>query len=555
MNDDVAKRGAVKSVVRSRSLKIDPKSSDESDGFKSAVFGALGGANASGSGGTHRGTPSTAQQRSRKSRRSGPKQSEPTEGAASRALREIEQSYKSSKLSKSSSPHRSRGFPDDVDDVKVGLQTCLRKRELFYRPDAHYMDLQPNLNRRMRAILFDWMLEVCQEYILKRETLHTALINVDRYLSRAARIERGDLQLVGVASLFLAAKLEEIYPPRGSDFVLTTDGAYTVNQIYQMEAKMLSAFDWYSTPVTPVAWMNVYFREIFEIASARSLKLSKSLRISAPGVLAGVPVGSIVGAAAFAPEPYVKVMEKIDLLVLDLSVLGFLPSHLVASILYAFLPKICPIVKPEDVVKVSGYTVAELHKCMLWSKQFLQGFGPSPSPNSRQNLYSEDIPRVDFYTMQQHHPTALQHYKDSYDLASKLKCQLTIHHFKVVNSYVYEVRLDAALGVLFGAHAKPFSSDPTNAPLEFQFFPSPDLTTQALECDMTTEQLIGSLFPNAKGEYEIYCISTEDLRAMKATGTTPTSNRPQKSNGRNPTSDGNFDDSLRSNEMLNIVQS
>ena len=41
---------------------------------------------------------------------------------------------------------------------------------------------QPHLQPRMRAILFDWMMEVAQEFTLGRETLHLAFNLVDRYL-------------------------------------------------------------------------------------------------------------------------------------------------------------------------------------------------------------------------------------------------------------------------------------------------------------------------------------------------------------------------------------
>ena len=133
--------------------------------------------------------------------------------------------------------------------------------------------------------------------------------------------------------------------------------------------------------------------------------------------------------------------------------------------------------------------------------------------------------------MQQHHPTALQHYKDSYDKVNKLKCQLTIHHYKVVNSYIYEVRVDARLGTLFDAHLNSFRSESTSEPIDLQFFSSPDLTTHPLERDITTEQLIFSLFPNMKGEYEIYCISTEDFNVMKARHWIETSGKTGRSGG------------------------
>jgi len=36
----------------------------------------------------------------------------------------------------------------------------------------------------MRAILFDWMIEVCNEFTLKRETFYSATALVDKFLSK-----------------------------------------------------------------------------------------------------------------------------------------------------------------------------------------------------------------------------------------------------------------------------------------------------------------------------------------------------------------------------------
>lgn len=35
----------------------------------------------------------------------------------------------------------------------------------------------------MRSVLFDWMMEVCTEFKLKRETYYLAMNYVDKYLS------------------------------------------------------------------------------------------------------------------------------------------------------------------------------------------------------------------------------------------------------------------------------------------------------------------------------------------------------------------------------------
>jgi hypothetical protein len=44
-------------------------------------------------------------------------------------------------------------------------------------------------------------------------------------------VQRGKLQLVGIASLFIAAKYEEIFPPSIAEFVYITDNTYTADQV------------------------------------------------------------------------------------------------------------------------------------------------------------------------------------------------------------------------------------------------------------------------------------------------------------------------------------
>lgn len=45
-------------------------------------------------------------------------------------------------------------------------------------------------------------------------------------------VMRSKLQLVGAASMYLAAKFEEIYPPEVADFVYITDDTYTKLQVF-----------------------------------------------------------------------------------------------------------------------------------------------------------------------------------------------------------------------------------------------------------------------------------------------------------------------------------
>lgn len=53
---------------------------------------------------------------------------------------------------------------------------------------------------------------------------------IDRFLSKHV-VPRSQLQLVGVACMWVAAKYEEIYPPNVADFCYITDSTYSKEQV------------------------------------------------------------------------------------------------------------------------------------------------------------------------------------------------------------------------------------------------------------------------------------------------------------------------------------
>lgn len=113
-------------------------------------------------------------------------------------------------------------------------------REIKYKPDPYYMEKnQPQITWKMRMILVDWMMEVCMEYKLKRETFHYAVNYVDRYLSLTRNIDKSSLQLIGVTSMYIASKIEELFAPRVGDFAKSTDNGYSTEQILEMESKIM----------------------------------------------------------------------------------------------------------------------------------------------------------------------------------------------------------------------------------------------------------------------------------------------------------------------------
>jgi cyclin B len=77
----------------------------------------------------------------------------------------------------------------------------------------------------MRMILFGWLIEVHNKFKLLPETLYLTLNLIDRYCERK-QVARVNYQLLGITSMLIASKYEEIYAPEIRDFVYITDKAY-----------------------------------------------------------------------------------------------------------------------------------------------------------------------------------------------------------------------------------------------------------------------------------------------------------------------------------------
>lgn len=92
----------------------------------------------------------------------------------------------------------------EVEEYQVDILHYLREAEMRNRPKFGYMRRQPDINKSMRTILIDWLVEVGEEYKLHGETLCLAVTYIDRFLSLMS-VVRAKLQLVGTAAMFIAA--------------------------------------------------------------------------------------------------------------------------------------------------------------------------------------------------------------------------------------------------------------------------------------------------------------------------------------------------------------
>jgi len=112
-----------------------------------------------------------------------------------------------------------------------------REREDRFKIDD-YIKKQPNINKQMRLLLVDWMVEVQQQLEFNHEVLYLSVKLLDLYLN-SRRIEKEKLQLLGGAAMFIACKFEERMPPIIDDFIYVSDNAYDRDQLIKMEIDIL----------------------------------------------------------------------------------------------------------------------------------------------------------------------------------------------------------------------------------------------------------------------------------------------------------------------------
>lgn len=106
----------------------------------------------------------------------------------------------------------------------------------------------------MRSILVDWLIEVHGKFRLLPETIFLAVNIVDRLLS-IRTVSLTKFQLVGIVSLFVASKYEEVICPSVSSFLYMTDGGYTDDEMLSAERYILKQIDFNLSYPNPINFL------------------------------------------------------------------------------------------------------------------------------------------------------------------------------------------------------------------------------------------------------------------------------------------------------------
>ncbi|XP_020810625.1 G1/S-specific cyclin-E [Drosophila serrata] len=222
---------------------------------------------------------------------------------------------------------------------------------------VYMLEQHPGLQPRMRAILLDWLIEVCEVYKLHRETFYLAVDYLDRYLHVAHKVQKTHLQLIGITCLFVAAKVEEIYPPKIGEFAYVTDGACTEQDILNHEKILLQALDWDISPITITGWLGVY------------MQLNVNNRTPASFAHIGRQKAAEADDAFIYPQfsgfEFVQTSQLLDLCTLDVGMANYSYSVLAAAAISHTFSR-------EAALRCSGLDWQVIQPCARWMEPFFK---------------------------------------------------------------------------------------------------------------------------------------------------------------------------------------
>ena len=145
-----------------------------------------------------------------------------------------------------------------LNQNNINFFFCKRESELLFRREAeHFYSfnyfLENNfkipktfldkhkINSSTRTLMVDWMIEVLSFFKNSDETLFLSVNIMDLFLSKSKNILKDEnIHLLGITSMFIASKFQEIYPITLNDFVVKISfNEYNENEIIATEKKII----------------------------------------------------------------------------------------------------------------------------------------------------------------------------------------------------------------------------------------------------------------------------------------------------------------------------
>ena len=151
--------------------------------------------------------------------------------------------------------------------------------------------------------------------------------------------------LSGISALFIAAKIEEIYPPKLSEFAYVTDGACSETEIQIKELIIMKALNWELSPATSNCWLGIYMQLANAMEETQDSKENSTV--------------SKLEVKRFSSHTFVQAARLLDLCTMDVLSLRYPYSVIAAAAVYH-------TVSERMALETSGYNWEEVSSCIFW---------------------------------------------------------------------------------------------------------------------------------------------------------------------------------------------
>ena len=119
--------------------------------------------------------------------------------------------------------------------------------------------MQTDIKDTQRAFLLEWIIDVHRKFRLQAESLFVAQYIIDKFLS-IEKIKNKELHLLGVATLLISSKYEEIYPPDLRDLLAVSENKFKKDEVLAMEKRILITLDFKITSPSAYRFLQRYRR-------------------------------------------------------------------------------------------------------------------------------------------------------------------------------------------------------------------------------------------------------------------------------------------------------
>eukprot|EP00542_Grammatophora_oceanica_P009416 CAMPEP_0194026086 /NCGR_PEP_ID=MMETSP0009_2-20130614/393_1 /TAXON_ID=210454 /ORGANISM="Grammatophora oceanica, Strain CCMP 410" /LENGTH=282 /DNA_ID=CAMNT_0038664593 /DNA_START=78 /DNA_END=926 /DNA_ORIENTATION=- len=222
-----------------------------------------------------------------------------------------------------------------VEDVISSVEAMRRQeQETYHCEDYLYTSSRGAPSRgplaadvECRTKMAEWCYQVVDFCRFNRETVGIAMDMLDRYLmaSPAAIEDRKIFQLAAMTCLYTAVKVHEPEAMEPKTISGLSRGAYTVEQVEEMERQILVAIKWRVNPPTALSFVH-HFLALTQVDASELMDMAKfqtELAVS-EYALAGIPKSTIALCAlanAGLPNTDLQRISQVAQIAIDANVI------------------------------------------------------------------------------------------------------------------------------------------------------------------------------------------------------------------------------------------